>query len=88
MRKRPHLSKRDTIISMRPLFELAGLTWSGILFWTYAAILGGAVLISFVLFYHWVRYNPGIVSTVIIMAVYSVGTAALLLSLFGVIAQL
>lgn len=73
---------------MTQLLQLTGLTFGTILFWAYAAIAGFAALMTVVLFYHWARYNPSVISTVLVMAIYSVGVLALLLSIFGVITLL
>lgn len=81
-------TRNDTIVSMMTLAQLSGVTLTAAAFWSFAAILGLTALVSFVLYYHWVRYNPGIVSTVLVMAIYTVGAAGFLLSIFGLIAQL
>jgi hypothetical protein len=73
---------------MMSLVQLTGLSLAAISFWFFAAVAVLTGLMTCALFYHWVRYNPGIVSTLIVMAVYLIGTLMLLLSIFGVIAQL
>ena len=77
-----------TISPMTQLLTLTGLTLDAVAFWSFAFVAGLTALMTCVLFYHWVRYNPGLVSTVLVMTVYSTGALALLLSLFGVVAQL
>lgn len=49
-------------------------------------LLVGAVM-TLVLFYHWIRYNLGLFSTLLVMVVYSVGAGALVLAALGVLAQ-
>ncbi len=56
---------RDSIVAM-----LEALTLGTILFYIYLAVAGIVGLMTFVLFYHWVRYNPGVISTILVMAVY------------------
>lgn len=45
-------------------------------------------VVSAMLYYHWVRYGVGMVSTFFVMSIYAIGTALLLLSAYGLITQL
>lgn len=48
----------------------------------------GTLLLSLVLYYHWIRYGTGILGTFLIMVSYALGTAVLVLAALGVFAQL
>ena len=65
-----------------------GITLGSVLFSVFAIVAGLTVLITFALFYHWARYNPGVISTVFVMGIYSAGVLLFLLSLWGIIAQI
>lgn len=43
-----------------------------------------AALMSLVLFYHWIRYNLGLVSTLFVMVIYTLGLASLIVALLSV----
>ena len=48
---------------------------------------GVTALISVMLYYHWVRYGMTIVGTLLVMVIYGLGTALILTSMLGLIAQ-
>ncbi len=73
---------------MQTLSFILSLSLSEGLFWAFVAFALGATLMTSILFYHWVRYNPSVVNTLLVMAVYTAGTIFLLMSAFGLLAQL
>lgn len=63
-------------------------TAGGFAFILLALALGGTLILALMLYYHWIRYGVGVLSTFSVMVVYAVGIAALILSALGVFAQL
>ncbi len=55
------------------------------LFWLAVLI---TIVVSIMLYYHWIRYGVGIVGTFLVMVVYAAGTAVLLLAALGLLTQL
>lgn len=53
-----------------------------------ALALGGTCILALMLYYHWVRYGVGVLSTFSIMVAYALGVAVLVVSALGVFAQL
>lgn len=53
-----------------------------------ALATAGTLLLSLMLYYHWVRYGVGVLGTFAIMIGYALGTAVLLLAALGAFAQL
>lgn len=53
-----------------------------------ALAVGGTLLLSLALYYHWIRYGTGILGTFLVMVSYAIGTAVIILAALGVFAQL
>jgi len=53
-----------------------------------ALAASGTCILALMLYYHWVRYGVGILSTFSIMVAYALGVAVLLVSALGLFAQL
>lgn len=64
------------------------LTLASASFYLFAFAAGSTALFTLALFYHWIRYNPATVSTVLVMGVYSAGALMLLLSAWAIVIQL
>ncbi len=73
---------------MQALSFVLSLSLSEGLFWVFVAFALGAALMTCILFYHWVRYNPSVINTVLMMIAYAAGTIFLLMSAFGLLAKL
>jgi hypothetical protein len=48
----------------------------------------GTLLLSLILYYHWVRFGVGIFGTLGVMVAYAVGVCAIILAALGLFAQL
>ena len=46
------------------------------------------LIVSLMLYYHWIRFSVGVVSTFAVMIVYALGVAVLLLAALGLLSQL
>ena len=48
---------------------------------------GFTAVISAMLYYHWVRYGVEVIGTLAVMVIYGLGTAAILMALLSIVAQ-